>query len=72
MLIFSLYEILQITGFQKINEITQSLLLALNVSYLARMTTRDPFITFVVDTIKQSKSLSLIKNSKEYKDLLFE
>ena len=72
MLIFSLYEILQISGFQKINKITQSLLLALNVSYLARMTTRDPFITFVVNTIEQSKSLSLIKNSKEYKNLLFE
>ena len=62
---------LQETGFQKINQITQSLLLALSVSYLARMTSREKFISLVVNTIKQSKQLSRV-TAKEYNQLLFQ
>ena len=62
---------LQETGFQKIDQITQSLLLALSVSYLARMTSRGKFISLVVNTIKQSKPLSQI-TVKEYNQLLFQ
>ena len=62
---------LQETGFQKIDPITQSLLLALSVSYLARMTSRKNFISLVVNTIKQSKPLSQI-TAKEYNELLFQ
>ena len=61
----------QETGFQKIDQITQSLLLALSVSYLARMTSREKFISLVVNTIKQSKPLSQI-NAREYNELLFQ
>ena len=62
---------LQETGFQKIDQITQSLLLALSVSYLARMTSREKFISLVVNTIKQSKQLSRV-TAKEYNQLLFQ
>ena len=62
---------LQETGFQKVNQITQSLLLALSVSYLARMTSREKFISLVVNTIKQSKQLSRV-TAKEYNQLLFQ
>ena len=62
---------LQETGFQEIDQITRSLLLALSVSYLARMTSREKFISLVVNTLKKSKPLSRI-TTKEYNDLLFQ
>ena len=69
------------TDLNHINQLTQSLLLALEVSYVARMSSQsDPnlarvspqndFLCFVVKTITQSTSLSHI-STKEYNDLLY-